>query len=67
MIRILRNNKWVENRQGQNAVEYLLVFMLVIIVIVAALAPNGFLTRALENTIDMSISSMEIIVNSAWP
>ena len=66
MIRINKNNYIIENQQGQNAIEYLLVFMLVVMVMVVALAPRGFLTRAVGKTLDISMNGVEVLVNSAW-
>ena len=66
MLRINRNNYIIKDQRGQNAIEYLLVFMLVIMVMVTALAPNGFLTRAVVKTLDISMNGVENLVNSAW-
>jgi hypothetical protein len=55
------------DRRGQNAVEYLLVFGLVVVAIAAALAPGGFMTRAIDNSFNIAINSVIQVVNSAWP
>jgi len=67
MLREIKRRNRSLDRRGQNAVEYLLVFALVVVVIVLALAPNGFMTRAIDQSFDLAIDGMVNIVNSAWP
>ncbi|HLF17358.1 MAG TPA: hypothetical protein VI749_00485 [Candidatus Omnitrophota bacterium] len=56
----------LQNRKGQNAIEYILLFVCVILAIWAALAPGGFLTQSIDQSLDLSITGLENIVNSTW-
>ena len=51
------------NRKGQIAIEYILLFAVILIVIAAALAPNGFMTKRINNTLNMSIGGIENMTN----
>lgn len=69
-LRMLRQSRKINyriDRQGQNAVEYILVFVLMLAIIVAALAPGGFLTRSISDTMNMSVTAIENMVNGVWP
>ena len=47
-----------KNLRGQNAIEYLLLFAIVVIVLIVALGPNGFISRAVDRSIDFSTNSI---------
>lgn len=46
------------NRFGQNAVEYMLLTATVVVVILTAVGPNGFLTRAVNKSLDISVNNI---------
>lgn len=47
------------NKKGQNAIEYMLIFVAIVVVIVIAVAPNGFITQAVNESIDLAIGGLE--------
>lgn len=47
------------NRFGQNAVEYLLMLAGVVVVLVVALNPDGFLTRMINKSLETAITGIE--------
>jgi len=54
------------NRKGQNAIEYLLLFAIIIIVILFAISPNGFFTRAVDDSLDLSVNNIERMASNVW-
>jgi len=55
------------NEKGQNAIEYLLLFSIVIIAVLAMLSPTGFLTQGIDGSLDLAINSIENMATSVWP
>ena len=54
------------NKQGQNMVEYILLFAIVIIVLLLALAKKGFVTQAINQSLDLSVTGIELMANSTY-
>lgn len=54
------------NREGQNAIEYLLVFAVVMVVLLSFLSPKegGFFRGKLDNALDLSMKGVECIAAS---
>ncbi|MDP8212542.1 MAG: hypothetical protein P9X22_04525 [Candidatus Zapsychrus exili] len=52
------------NKNGQNIVEYLLIFSIVVLIIFIALGPNGFMTKSIKDSLDTSISGIESMANN---
>jgi len=52
------------NRNAQNAVEYLLIFSAVVIVVMLALAPNGWFTNSIDQSIDDAVTAIENMANT---
>ena len=48
----------IQGIKGQNAIEYLLLFAIVVVVLLVALGPNGFFSRSLDTSIDLSTNSI---------
>ncbi|MCA9398212.1 MAG: class III signal peptide-containing protein [Candidatus Omnitrophica bacterium] len=47
------------NNKGQNTIEYLLIFALVVVVILAALGPNGFMTQSVNRALEVSVNGIQ--------
>jgi hypothetical protein len=56
-----------QNNSGQNAIEYILVFVLVLGVIVVALGPGGRINTSVNESLDLSVQSIENVLTTAWP
>jgi uncharacterized protein (UPF0333 family) len=52
--------------KAQTSVEYLLVFALVIVILLAAFAPNGFITRSVESSVRTSFNSVTHVAGSTY-
>ncbi|MBF0521620.1 MAG: hypothetical protein HQL24_01035 [Candidatus Omnitrophica bacterium] len=51
--------------KGQSITEYVLIFAAVSIVILMALAPkHGFVTKAIDNSLNISVSAIENMVQT---
>lgn len=64
---MLRKNCFVKpfiDRQGQNMVEYMLIFVTIILVIFVAMGPNGFFRKALSNSLNMSVNGIAGMANT---
>lgn len=53
----------LNHQSGQNMVEYLLLFAAVIAVLMMALGPNGFLTRAVDNSLDQTSNIIDQVTD----
>lgn len=51
-------------QNGQSTIEYILIFVAVVVVILIALAPGGFYTKAVNSSLDESIKGLEYMANS---
>lgn len=49
---------------GQSTIEYMLIFVAIVVVVLAALAPGGFLTKSIEKSLDYSIQGVETMANA---
>ena len=56
--------KRILGKSGQNAIEYILIFAAVIIVLLLALNPNGFITKAVDNSLNLSVEAIEWMANT---
>ena len=54
------------NNKGQNMIEYILLFSAVVVVVFLALAPNSFLTQAINRSLDLSVTGIESMANSTY-
>ena len=54
----------IKSLRGQNAVEYLLLFAIVVIVLLFALGPNGFISKSVDRSIDFSTNSINRMAQS---
>lgn len=52
---------WIKNHRGYLAVEYMLLFAAVIIVLMVALSPNGFFRNEIDASLNQSINGISII------
>jgi hypothetical protein len=52
--------KWI-NEAAQQFIEYILVFVAVIMMLVFALAPNGYLTKGIDDALNSSIKGVEVM------
>lgn len=50
--------------RGQASIEYALVFAIIIIIVIAALKPNGFITKGVQMSINETVSGLENMANS---
>ena len=55
------------NDKGQNLVEYILIFVAVVTVLLFALAPQGFVTKAINRSIDMAINGVNAMAVNYQP
>ncbi len=55
---------FIRCQKGQNAIEYLLLFAIVVIVLLLALSPNGFVTRSVNQALDLSVQGVESMANN---
>lgn len=53
-----------KRRTGQSMVEYMLLFAIVVVVLMAALGPNGFMGKKLGNTLDESVELIDTVADS---
>ena len=66
MIRLNRQKtKGFISRKAQSAVEYLLLFAIVIVILLLALKPGGFLSNSINQAVDLSVQGLEIMANNA--
>ncbi|MCK5179707.1 MAG: hypothetical protein KAR32_09265 [Candidatus Omnitrophica bacterium] len=49
----------MRNRSGQNVIEYILLFVLVVSLLVIVLGPNGAFTRKIDGALNAAIDGME--------
>ena len=49
----------MNNRSGQNLIEYVLLLVLVITLLVIVLGPNGVFTRRIDGTLNAAFNGME--------
>ncbi len=54
------------NRKGQNAIEYMLLLAAVVLVLLVALRPNGFLTQALNRSLNASFSGVSEMTSGVY-
>jgi len=54
------------NKKGQNAIEYMLLLALVIIIILVALSPTGFLSQGIDDSLNIATDSINIILTNTW-
>ncbi|HBR14778.1 MAG TPA: hypothetical protein DD723_04440 [Candidatus Omnitrophica bacterium] len=47
------------NRQGQNIIEYVLLFAVVVVVLFVTLGPQGFFTQSINESLDQAITHLE--------
>ena len=52
-----------QNKKGQNAVEYMLVFTVVVVVVIMALRPRGFMTKSIDESLELSVQGLEQMAN----
>ncbi|MBF0385084.1 MAG: class III signal peptide-containing protein [Candidatus Omnitrophica bacterium] len=48
----------IKKLKGQTALEYILLFTAVVLVLVVAFARSGFITRAIDRSVDESINGI---------
>ena len=54
------------NKKGQNAIEYILIFAAVTVVLMVILSQNGMMSRALNEAMDTTLGGMErMLTNTA--
>ena len=51
------------NTKGQNAIEYMLLFAVIVVVLMLALGPQGFFTQRVNTSIDMAVQGIEGMAN----
>lgn len=56
--------KYFQNDTGQNVVEYLLLFTAVLIILLLSLSKEGFLTKVIQNSMDLTVDGIELMANS---
>lgn len=54
------------NTSGQNMVEYMLIFAVVVIVLLVGFAPNGFITKSLNQTMNLSVVQLELMAEDTF-
>ena len=54
----------LKSRQAQNAVEYLLLFAVVVIVVFLALSPGKYISNSINEAIDLSVNGIESMVQN---
>ena len=52
------------NQKGQNMLEYILLFVVVIVVLLVFLSPGGFFSRSIDQSLDSSINGFISMANS---
>ena len=53
------------NQKGQNMIEYLLLFAVVVAILLTFLSPGGFFSRALDRSLDSAVNGFISMANSA--
>jgi len=54
----------VKNQKGQNMIEYILIFVAVILVILLAISPQGFYTQSVNKTLELSVNTIGSMAQS---
>ena len=54
------------NKSGQSTIEYTLLFAIVVVVVLLALSPGGFLKQAINHSMDVSVGGIESMVNGIY-
>ncbi len=54
------------NQKGQNMVEYLLLFAGVVAVLLIALGPGGFASRAVDKSLDLSVDGFVSMTRNVY-
>lgn len=52
------------SKKGQNAVEYLLLFAAVLVILIVVLRPKGIMTKAVNQSLTLSFEGLDIMVNN---
>jgi len=55
-----------KSHSGQTMMEYILLFAVIIVVVLIALAPQGFVTKAIDESLDLSIQGIENMANDVF-
>lgn len=53
----------VNKRSGQNTIEYILLFVLVITLLIVALGPNGIFSKSIDGALNAAVNGMEAEVS----
>lgn len=56
----------LKNRGGQNALEYILVFAIVVTIVIVAVIPKfgGFVSKKIDKSLDLSVEAVECMATS---
>ena len=54
----------INNKAGQNIIEYILIFAVVLIVVISVLSPWGFFKQQVGNSLEMSMEGIECMAVS---
>jgi len=65
MIKINKREQHPPYRTGQSAVEYILLFAVIVIVLVVAMGPQGFLMDAVNKSLNLAFNAFETMANEA--
>ena len=56
----------MHNQKGQNIVEYLLIFTVVMVVVLFALQPAGFLSKGISDSIDYTMNGVQNMAQGVY-
>ena len=56
---LMKGGFFVNDKSGQNIIEYILLLVLVISLLIVALGPNGFFTKRIDGALNAAFNGME--------
>jgi len=56
----------MDDKRGQNTIEYLLLLVIILLFLVVSLSPNGMFSRAIEFSLNSMAEGTNSILDGTW-